>query len=282
MNRYWTSLMAKFLLLTISIISVLPFIILVSGSITDEQELLTYLGGALEIGNETNLVLFPSFPTLRGYVKLLLDTPEFYVVFWNSVKITVFITLGQLLIAVPAAWGFSRWHGKISSILFYAYTILMLLPFQVTMLSGYIVLDRLKLLDTHSALILPAIFSTFPIFIMYRFFSEIPSETIEAFSLDSNSRLLLFRHIAIPLAMPGIKASILLGVVEYWNMIEQPLIYIKTASLWPFSVYLPQMSTDSVQYIFVFSFLVLVPMLLVTVWGKDDLESGIGTMIVRK
>lgn len=215
-------------------------------------------------------------------MEVLLDDPEFYVVFWNSVKLTVCIVALQMVTAVPAAFGFSRWKGRLSHALFYLYTILMLLPFQVTMLSNYLVIDRLNLLDTSFAVILPGAFSTFPVFILYHFFKALPQEITEAFSLDCSSSFQLFVRISIPMVKPGITAAALLGAVEYWNMIEQPLLFLKTLSLWHFSLYMPKMTEENIPYVFVFSFLVMVPMLMLMLLGKENLENGIGTMIGKQ
>lgn len=264
------------------ILSCIPVFILLVGAVAGKQELMECLGGIFQEQGDTCFFLFPSYPTLRGFIEVLMDKPEFYVVFWNSVKLTCLIIFGQIFFSVPAAWGFSRWHGKLSSLLFYLYTILMLLPFQVTMLSNYIVIKGMEILDTHAAVILPAVFSTFPVFIIYRSFIGIPEEIFEAFSLESGSGLKMFWNIGIPLALPGIKAAVLLSVIEYWNMVEQPLLFLKTPSLWPFSIYIPSISYDNVQYIFVFSLIVLIPMILIIFWGKDDIRKGIGTMALRK
>lgn len=272
----------KVILYTIAILSCLPVVILFVGSVTSGQESKIYLQGVLADTGKTSLVLLPSFPTLRGYVELLLDTPEFYVVFWNSVKITVIIIAGQMLTAVPAAWGIARGKSKIYNVLFYFYVLLMLLPFQVTMLSNYIVLDNLNMLNRHSGIIIPAVFSTFSVFIIYRFFLAIPEELFEAFSLESSSRIQMFLRIGIPLVMPGIKAAALLGAIEYWNMIEQPLVFLGDSSLWPFSLYLPNLNESNVQYVLTFSFVVLVPMLLISIFGKEHLENGIGSIIVNR
>lgn len=272
---------SNFIIGVVCVLSCFPIFILLVGGITGEQELMIYLKGIFEEQGQTYFVLFPSFPTLKGFLELLLDTPEFYMVFWNSVKLTCFIVIGQLIFSVPAAWGFSRWKGKLSNRLFYIYTILMLLPFQVTMLSNYLVIDKLGILDTHAAVILPAVFSTFPVFIIYRYFSAIPEEIYEAFSLESSSKFQLFWHMGLPLAMSGIKATILLNVIEYWNMIEQPLLFLKTPSLWPFSIYIPDISKENIQYVFVFSFIVLIPMLFILFWGKDEIKNGIGTMVLK-
>ena len=116
-------------------------------------------------------VCFPMYPTLRAYVELLLDSPGYFVMFWNSIRVTAGILLGQILVGVPAAWAFARYDFPLKKPVFTVYITLMMMPFQVTMLSNYLVLDRLGLMDTLWAVILPGAFSTFPVFIMYRFFT---------------------------------------------------------------------------------------------------------------
>lgn len=266
----------------VCVFSCIPVLILAVGSVTGNYELSVYLEGVLRGQGKTYLLLLPAFPTFQGFIETLFYEPEFYVVFWNSVKLTAFIVAGQMFVAVPAAWGFSRCHGRLASLLFYVYTILMLLPFRVTMLSNYLVIDAIGIKDTHAAVILPAVFSTFPVFLIYRSFLGVPEEVYEAFSLESSSRLRMFYHVGVPLAMPGIKAAALLGVIEYWNMVEQPLLFLKTPALWPFSLYIPGISYDNISYIFVCSLIVLLPMVLIIFGGKEAVSEGIGAMAVKK
>ena len=94
----------------------------------------------------------------RSYVELLLDTPKFFVMFWNSVGMTVSILIGQLVVSVTAAWGFARYEFPYKKLLFTLYIVLMLMPFQVTMLSTYLVLDKIKLINTAMSIVLPAVF----------------------------------------------------------------------------------------------------------------------------
>lgn len=270
------------LLFLAAALSCLPVFFLAVMVFTGEQELSANLQGVLTGQGRTVFALFPMFPTLRGVVELLLDTPEFYVVFWNSVKITAAVLAGQLAAAAPAAWAFSRWRGKISSLLFYIYTVLMLLPFQVTMLPSYLVIDRLGIMDTHEAVIFPAVFATFPVFLMYRSFLAVPEEVYEAFSLDGGNQFQAFYHIGVPLAMPGIKSAALLSMIECWNMVEQPLIFLKTPSLWPFSIYLPEIGDENLPYIFAFSLTALIPMALVAAQSGEEISRGIGRMAAVK
>ena len=95
--------------------------------------------------------------------------------------------------------------------------ILMLLPFQVTMVSSYLVLDQLGLMNTVLAIILPGAVSTFPVFLMTRFFSAIPNALTEAAALDGAAPLQIFLHLGLPLGAPGILSAVVLGFIEYWN-----------------------------------------------------------------
>ncbi len=93
--------------------------------------------------------------------------------FWNSCLQTGLVLAGQLLIALPGAWAFAHFCFPGKRALFLFYIILMMQPFQVTMVPSYLVLKRFHLLNTHLAVILPGIFSAFPVFIMTKFFASI-------------------------------------------------------------------------------------------------------------
>lgn len=224
----------------------------------------------------------PVYPTLRSWVRLLLDTPEVFVMFWNSVKMTAAILTGQLLVGVPAAWGFAKFRFPIKKVLFTIYIILMLMPFQVLMLSEYLVFDRLHLLNTPWSVILPAIFSTFPIFIMYRFFCGVPDAIIESAKLDGAGNIQIFLRIGIPLGSGGIVSAMVLGFLEYWNLIEQPLTFLKDKSLWPVSLFLPDIDLSKAGLAFAASVMTLLPSFFVFLAGQDYLEQGIVAAAVKE
>ena len=225
--------------------------------------------------------LFPEYPTLKHYVEVLMDSPEFFVMFWNSVKITTGALIGELLVGMPAAWGFSKFDFPGKNILFTLYIALMMMLFQVMLLGNYLVLDKIGLLDSLWGIILPAFFSTFPIFIMYRFFKGIPLALLEAARLDGAGELRLFFMIAIPLGSPGVISAIVLGFLEYWNLIEQPMAFLKTKELWPLSLYLPNIDLKQAGVAFATSIVALVPAVLVFLAGQDYLEQGIISTAVK-
>ena len=80
--------------------------------------------------------------------------------------------------------------------------------------------------------------------IMYRFFCSVPHALIEAARVDGAGELAIFLHIGLPMGSPGIISAMVLGYLEYWNLIEQPLTFLKNKELWPLSLYLPNISMD--------------------------------------
>lgn len=260
----------------LAFLAVYPIAFLLLGSFMGQTELKSSLGPALAEGSGyISLPLLPRYPTLRSYVQVLLDSPEFFVMFWNSVKLCLGILAGQLLVGVPAAWGFARGRFPFRKLLFTLYILLMMMPFQVLMLSNYLMLDNLRLLDTHLGIILPAVFSPFPVFIMHQFFQGIPEGVLEAARLDGASQLQVFLYVGLPLGSGGIVSAMVLGFLEYWNLIEQPMTFLKTKSLWPLSLYLPNIGLEQAGPAFAASVIALIPAILVFLAGQDYLERGI-------
>lgn len=257
-------------------VMVLPVLMMACNSFMGPQELKEAYGAVLGEGRENLSARFlPVYPTLRPYVELLLDSPDFFVMFWNSVKQVFSILIGQTAVGTMAAWAFARYEFRGRKPLFIMYMILMIMPFQVTMVSSYLVLSKLALLDTHLALILPGIFSTFPVFIMEKFFRSIPKEVFEAAQVDGAGELASFLMIGIPLGSPGIVSALILNFLEYWNAMEAPMTFLKTKSKLPLSLYLPEITTDQMSASFVASVVMMIPAVLGFLWGREYLQKGI-------
>lgn len=271
------------LLWILGLINLFPIFFLLVGSFMGKQELSPLLSPVLGEGQGyASWKLMPLYPTMRSYAELLLDTPQFFVMFWNSVKLTAGVLTGQLIFATTAAWGFARYSFPGKKLLYTIYIALMMMPFQVMMLSNYLVLDRLGLMDTLAGIILPAVFSTFPVFIMYRFFQGIPVALLEAAKLDGAGELAMFVRIGIPLGSPGIISAMVLGFLEYWNLLEQPMAFLKTKSLWPLSLFLPGIGMEQAGLAFAASVVLLIPALFAFLAGQDYLEQGIISTAVKE
>lgn len=260
-----------------------PIIFAVGGAFMNQWELEEYLGPVLGgVEGMASWALLPKAPTLQPLVEILIDSPQFFVMFWNSIQMSAWIVAGQLLFGVPAAWGLSRFHFPGKKLVLMLYIVLMLMPFQVLMLPEYLVLDDLHLLDTQWAVILPAVFSTFPVFIMYRFFCGIPEPILEAARIDGAGNIQIFLRIGIPLGAAGIVSALILGFLEAWNMIEQPMTFLKTKALWPLSLYLPEIGLKEAGAGFAAALMMLVPALLLFLLGQEYLEQGIAAAAVKE
>ena len=159
---------------------------------------------------------------------------------------------------------------------------MMMMPFQVTMLSEYLVLNQMHLLDTSASIILPGIFSTFSVFIMYRFFCGIPESILEAARIDGAGELKIFFHMGVPLGAAGIISAMVLSFLECWNMIEQPMTFLATKSLWPLSLFLPSVDSSNAGVSLCASLVALLPAVFVFLAGQDYLEQGIASSAVKK
>lgn len=253
-----------------------PLIVILTSSFMGSSEIQNRFGTLFsDKASAIQISLLPTYPTLRAYFELLLDSPEFFVMFWNSFLQVVPVLLGQLLVAVPGAWAFSAYEFKGKKLLFMFYSIVMILPFQVTMVSNYLVLDSFHLLNTHLALVLPGIFSAFPVFIMVKNFENIPKTLIEAARIDGAKELNIFLHIGIPLGKSGIFSALLLSFFEQWNAIEQPLTFLKEKNLWPLSLYLPNITVEKAATVFAAAAVMMIPCVMLSILGEEYLKEGI-------
>lgn len=254
-----------------------PVWYLLMGAIQSPEELALTVGPAISGKGEAIYTVLPVWPTLWPLVELLLDTPEFWDTFWNTVLLSVPQVLGQLLTGVPAAWALSRLRFRGRRVLTGVYILLMLMPFQVTMTPNFLVLDALELMDTVWAVILPGIFSAFPVFIMMRFFDGIPRELLDSANLDGANHFRVFWHIGLPLGRPGIIAAMVLIFLESWSAVEQPLTFLRDEKWLPLSLRIGQMELSQAMGA---GLVALIPAVLVFRWGQKYLELGIrsGTM----
>lgn len=279
MRKIWhkgTKLVQSAAVLALGLLICLPVLLLFFGSLADGIEWTERMRPLL--GNTEEYITWkwiPDYPTLENFRELLFFSPEFLTLFWNSAKIAVCILAGQLLVGVPGAWCFAVYDFKGKNLLFSVYVILLLLPFQVTMLAKYLVLNGLGLLDSHAAVILPAVFSTFPVFLVYRGFRGIPRELYEVARIDGAGEWMIFYRIGLPLAEGSIMAAFVLGFFEVWNLMEEPLAFLKDMSLWPLSLYLPEIGVDRAGKACAACVLTLTVSLQVFGIFRDSLEQGI-------
>ena len=228
-----------------------------------------------EAATFANLKLVPDMVTLKQYYTVLVKSPRFLYMFWNSAVLVLPIVAGQLLVASMAAYAFAKLSFKGREKLFYLYIVVMLMPFQVTLVPNYLIADRLGLTGSALSIILPGIFNTFGVFLLRQFMTYIPDAYIEAARVEGAGHRTIFARIVLPMAKTGLAALVILVFMDNWNMVEQPLIFLQDMGKQPLSVFLAEINAGERGIAFAASVVYMVPMLLVFLYGENYLVEGI-------
>lgn len=195
-----------------AVLFLMPIILTITNSFMSASEIsanygqvfaTTDTGGKVYISEKVNLKFIPDMVSFSQYITVLLKSPEYLFKFWNSVILVVPIVAFQLLVAMGAAYGFTRYRGRIKEIIFFIYIILMLMPYQVTLVPNYLVADWLHTLNTNWAIWLPGIFSPFAVYLLTKYMRRIPVSVMEAAQIDGAGEWQIFRKICILLFAKG-------------------------------------------------------------------------------
>ena len=225
-------------------------------------------------------VLLRSFASWEGvsfqpYYQVFWGQSQYLVRFWKSLGMSCCVGAGQLVISALAGFGFARYRFKGRNTVFFLLTILMVLPVQVTLVPNYIMLNQLGLLDTYAALILPLIFVPLGTFILRQSFLSIPDSVMDAAMLDGCGALKILCRVAIPMNLSGMVCAFLLSFLDAWNMVEQPIAYLREANRYPISVALVYVTPSDTAIQLACCVLVALPCLFLFTFFNRELVEGI-------
>ena len=222
------------------------------------------------------LKLRPDLFSLDQYWRVLIQDTSILRYYFNSVGYTAATLLGQIVIIPMLAYALSRFEFRGRDMISFAVIVLLLLPFQVTMVPTVLTLRRLGLMDTMWAIILPSLASPFYVFLLRQSMLGIPGELFEAAQNDGAGPARCYVHIALPVSHAMIGAAVALSFADCWNMVEQPLVFLPNRSdLQPLSVVFNQLSQESTGVEFAGAVLYLLPALLIYLFFQDDIMTGI-------
>lgn len=251
-KKRWGGFLLLAGLLLAGIVFLVPVVLTVTGSFLIEQNV-----------------------SVAGYRELFLNCFPFYRMFWNSVLYAVSVTVGSILISVPAAYAFkfARFPGK--RVLYVLYMVLMMMPLQVMLLPNYIGLRDLKLLDTPYAIILPLLFSPLSVVILHQYMRECDVQVVEAARLETNSCVKIIWHCIVPQIRVCIFAVALLVFAETWNLVEQPLLYLNEDKWRNLSILFSEAERYEAEVLLPAAVLFMVPVLLWYLLFHDELKKGL-------
>lgn len=286
-KRIFNIVIAVFICIS-AVLFIMPTLLTIANSFMTSNEISANYGAMLGnmtdnkkvfISEDVNLKFIPDKATLSQYKNVLFKNPEYLFKFWNSTILTVPITLFQLAVAVLTSYGFSRYNNKAKNLIFFVYIILMLMPYQVTLVPNYLVSKYFGLLDTRWSIILPGIFSPFSVFLLTKVMRRIPISYVEAAKLDGATEWQIMTQIYLPMCKSALVSIGMLVFIDYWNMVEQPLILITdpdaVSALHPLSVFLSQVNTGDIGLAFAVGTVYMIPTILMFLYGEDYLVEGI-------
>lgn len=280
-KRYFSRGVMFILSAVFALMFLLPTVLTITNSFMTESEISSNYGMIFStttggyVSEKVNLKFIPDKVTFSQYVDGLIKSPEYLLKFWNSVIFTVPIVIFQVAVASVAAYSFTRWRGKIRSGIFFFYVILMLMPYQVTLVPNYLVSDWLGILNTRWSIILPGIFAPFSVFLLTKFMRRIPYSLIEAAKVDGAGEWEIFTKICLPQCRSALYSIAILVFIDYWNMVEQPLVLLADSDAQPLSVFLSSINAGEIGLAFAMATVYMIPSLLLFLHGEEYLVEGI-------
>lgn len=260
-----------------------PLVLTITNSFMSEAEIASNYDMVDSKNSDTNdstskyaiMKLIPEVVVLEQYYDVLIKKSQFLFMFWNSVIIVLPIVVGQTIVASMAAYAFAKFKFTGQNQLFFIYLTVMLMPFQVTLVPNYLVADKLGLVNNYLSIILPGVFNTFGVFLLKQYMEQIPDSYIEAAKMDGAGHFEIFFKIILPMCKNGVAAMFILVFIDNWNMVEQPLIFLRDVLKQPLSVYLSKIISGERGLAFAASTLYMLPMLLIYLYGENYLIEGI-------
>ena len=223
----------------------------------------------------TSYALVPAEWSVQGWKEVLWNRPHYLAKFWNSMGLAAAIVLGQVLISCLAGYGFSKFRFRGKEALFFLVILLMMMPYQVTLVSNYLMLDKLDLVGSKWALILPGVFSPFGVFLLRQVFDTCPNELLEAARLDGAGNLRILFSILVPRCRAGVISLGILSFIDAWNMVEQPIVYLKSGYDYPLSVFLTRMDGQNLGVLCTCGVLAALPVVLLFLYYDQELTEGV-------
>lgn len=290
--RRTCKLLSGFLIaLIFAVFFVIPTILTICNSFMGESEINANYGKVFETGKtggskfiseKVSLKLIPDRVSFSQYATVLLKSPEYLLKFWNSVIYVVPIVFVQLFIACFAAYSFTRFRGRLREVIFFIYVILTLMPYQVTLVPNYLVADWLHLLNSRWAILLPGFFSPFSVYLLTKYMRRISPSIIDAARVDGAGEWTVLWRICVPLCKNALFSVGILVFIDYWNMVEQPLILLSDEERYPLSIFLSRINSGEIGLAFAVAVIYMLPSLMVFLYGEEYLVDGIASQGVLK
>jgi multiple sugar transport system permease protein len=208
-------------------LDIITYVALILGSLVMVGPFLWMISTAFKLpADQFTRVLIPNPITTQNFSQLWTILP-FSTLIWNSFKIAMISTGGQLLTCSMGAFVFAVVRFRFREWLFIALLGTLMIPYQVTIIPNFIIFKALGLYGTQAPLWIPAFMGgAFGTFLLRQYFLTIPLDLAEAARVDGASLLRIFWSVYLPLAKPALAALAIFTFLGSWNNLLTPLIYL--------------------------------------------------------
>lgn len=255
-----------------SLTMILPFLWMLSSSFKDSLEVFNF-----------PIQWIPQNLKLKNY-SYIWNKANYSQLFFNTLKLTVVITILQIVTCSLAAYAFSKLVFPERDKIFILYLATLMLPYQVVMIPQFSVIKIFGLTNTHMALILIQAFNPMGVFLMKQFFDGIPNELSEAARIDGLNEFGIYSKIIMPLSKSVIGTLVILTSVSVWNDFLAPLIYINSRELYTIQLGLRNMISEfTAEYgpIMAASVISIIPILIVFLCFQSFFEQSLASSGVK-
>lgn len=249
----------------ISIIVLIPFFWMISTSFKSK-------GAMLQIPVEW----IPKEPTLNAYKQVFIRFPFFRAIL-NSVFITVCYTAITIISASMAAFAFAKIRFPFANALFKIYLASMMIPTQVTLIPLFIIMNKMKLINTYPSVILPSLFNAFAVFMLVQHMRTIPDDFIEAAQIDGASILYIYRKVIMPLSSPAVATLCITTFMGSWNDYLWPLVMLTDKNKMTLTLALNSLNGQyATEYniLMAGSLISMIPIILVYIFASKKFTHG--------
>lgn len=276
MDKNKLRILVKYIILSLFALAILmPLIFMVANSFVSSSEIIDKYVNVDSKAKSLSFSLIPDKVSYEQYYKIFFRSPKYLHKFWNSVLLTFPTVILQTLIGFMAAYAFAKVEFPGRDVVFVIILILMLLPIQVTLVPNFMVLDHLNLIDTFRGIIYTGIFAPLAICLLRQYLRYIRNDSIDAAQIDGAGSFRIMFNIILPQAKGGIAAVAILSFIDNWNMVEQPLLFLKDQNMHPLSVCMNQFISTNFGTAFTAGIIFMIPALLMFLVGEEYIVLGL-------
>jgi multiple sugar transport system permease protein len=167
--------------------------------------------------------MIPLHPTLANFQRMFKHPSVFHWLF-NSLFIAISVTSLNLFFASLAGYTFAKKRFPGDSLFFWLYMAVMMVPFQITMVPLFLLMNRFGWVNTYQALIIPAMAWPINVLLMRQAIQSLPGEILDAGKIDGCSEFGLFRRVVLPMSTNGLAVMGIFTFVGTWNDFLWPLV----------------------------------------------------------